>query len=145
MQSFLRILSYYLFWPFYLVLWRDRYSTTTFRDGKSGQKKSVVEHELAIKTYNRKHFWAPFAGIFLYTICYLIFILFNASSDIPFLELNTFQYILYFIAGIFLLAPSTIILVLILVLAFNVQLLLPLFNIYIKVLEAILFLVENLG
>ena len=142
MQSFLRILSYYLFWPFYLLLWRDRYSTTTYRDGKRDQKKTVVEHELAIKALNRKHFWAPFIGIFPYTICYLIFILFNASLDTPFLELNTFQYILYFIAGIFLLAPSTIILVSILVLAFDVQLLLPLFNIYMKVL---LFLVENFG
>ena len=129
-QNVLIILSYYLFWPFYLGLWRNRYSTTTFRDGKRDQKKTVVEHELAIKALNRKHFWAPFAGIFLYAICYLIFILFNASLDTPFLELNTFQYILYFIAGIFLLAPSTVILVSILVLVFDVQLLLPLFNIY---------------
>ena len=132
-QNVLIILSYYLFWPFYLGLWRNRYSTTTFRDGKRDQKKTVVEHELAIKALNRKHFWAPFAGIFLYTICYLIFILFNASLDTPFLQLNTFQYILYFIAGIFLLAPSTVILVSVLVLAFDVQLLLPLFNIYMKV------------
>ena len=102
-QNVLIILSYYLFWPFYLGLWRNRYSTTTFRDGKRDQKKTVVEHELAIKALNRKHFWAPFAGIFLYAICYLIFILFNASLDTPFLELNTFQYILYFIAVFFFL------------------------------------------
>lgn len=112
-MSFIR---FYSFWPMYILLWIGRYSS---RYEGTSRQKTLVEHELSIKHWQNRHFWAPLMGLFLYSFAWIYFVLiiipsFNSEfytgglSLVIILKL-VWSYIFFF----FIFSPTSILLTLI--------------------------------